>query len=121
MRYLLGMAKPRVYVETTIPSFYHEIRTEPEMVARRLWTREWWDDHRIDYEVFASEAVIDELEKGAFPQKDDAIALIEAIPLLDIEDPVGDIVGAYIQRQVMPADPAGDALHLAIAVRTGTS
>ena len=24
------------YVETTIPSFYHEVRTEPEMVAERI-------------------------------------------------------------------------------------
>jgi len=28
------MTKPRVYIETTIPSFYHEVRTEPEMVLR---------------------------------------------------------------------------------------
>ena len=26
-----------VYVETSIPSFYHEVRTEPEMIARREW------------------------------------------------------------------------------------
>ena len=36
--------KPRVYIETTIPSFYHETRTEPEIVVRRKWTREWWDE-----------------------------------------------------------------------------
>ncbi|MFV2068965.1 MAG: hypothetical protein ACC645_18520 [Pirellulales bacterium] len=36
------MDKPRVYVETTIASFYHEIRTAPEIVARREWTRRWW-------------------------------------------------------------------------------
>lgn len=84
------------------------------MVARREWTREWWDNHRIDYDVFASEAVINELENGAFPQKDHALALIEALALLDIDDPIGDIVEAYIQRHVMPADPAGDALYLAL-------
>ncbi len=27
----------RVYIETTIPSFYHEVRTEPEMIARKNW------------------------------------------------------------------------------------
>jgi hypothetical protein len=32
----------RVYVETTIPSFYFEPRGEPEMVARRNWTVAWW-------------------------------------------------------------------------------
>lgn len=109
------MIRPRVYVETTIPSFYHEVRTESEMVARREWTREWWNDHRNDYDIFASEAVIDELENGTFPQKDDALALIQGVPLLDIEDAIGDIVESYIQHQLMPADPAGDALHLALA------
>ena len=85
------------------------------MVARRKWTREWWDNHRADYDLLTSEAVIDELEKGAFPQKDDALALIEAVPLLDIEEAIGDIVAAYIHHHVMPSDPAGDALHLALA------
>jgi hypothetical protein len=37
------MPKPRVHVETTIPSFYHEARTAPDIVARREWTRQWWD------------------------------------------------------------------------------
>ena len=46
--------KSSVYIETTIPSFYHEVRIEPDMVARRAWTREWWDDHRKDYELFTS-------------------------------------------------------------------
>jgi hypothetical protein len=109
------MARPRVYVETTIPSFYHEVRTESEMVARRNWTRQWWDDRRSDYDIFVSEAVFDELENGAFPQKDDAIALIQAVPMLDVEDAIGDIIEAYIQHHLMPADPAGDALHLALA------
>jgi predicted nucleic acid-binding protein len=106
---------PRVYVETTIPSFYHEVRTEPEMQARRAWTREWWDDHRWGFELVTSEAVIDELENGEFPQKADALALIEALPLLDVNEAIADIVDIDINRHVMPADPAGDALHLALA------
>ena len=36
------MDKPRVYVETTIPSFYHEARLTPDIIARRDWTRRWW-------------------------------------------------------------------------------
>jgi hypothetical protein len=34
---------------------------------------------------------------------------------LPIEEAITDIVQAYIQHQVMPADPVGDALHLALA------
>ena len=106
---------PRVYLETTIPSFCHEVRTKPEMLARGAWTREWWDDHRSDFDLVTSEAVLDELENGEFPQKGDALALLERIPLLDIDEAIADIVAAYIKHHVMPADPAGDALHLAIA------
>ncbi len=109
------MTKPRVYVETTIPSFYHEIRQEPEMVARRAWTREWWDEHRMDYEVFTSDAVVDELERGDFVIKQDALKLIEELPQLEIDQAIADIVSAYLAQKVMPADPAGDALHLALA------
>jgi hypothetical protein len=105
----------RVYIETTIPSFYHEVRTEPEMLARRAWTREWWDEHRSDFDLVTSEAVIGELENGDFPQKADALALIGELPLLDIDEAIADVVEAYIKHHVMPADPAGDALHLALA------
>jgi hypothetical protein len=104
----------RVYIETTIPSFYHEMRTEPEMVARRDWTREWWDERRGVFEPVTSEAVLRELENGQFPQKADALALIKDVPFLDIDEAIADIVDAYLIHHVMPADPAGDALHLAI-------
>ena len=61
--------KPKLYVETSIPSFYHEVRSEPEMVARRAWTRQWWDDHRDRYALVTSVAVIEELEAGDHPKK----------------------------------------------------
>src|SRR5258708_2110570 len=105
----------RVYIETTIHSFYHEVRAEAEMVARRQWTREWWDQQRFDFDLFTSEAVLEELANGDFPQKSDALALIEHLALLDIDEAIADIVDAYIKHHVMPADPTGDALHLAIA------
>lgn len=55
--------KRRIYIETLIPSFYHEIRTEPEMAARRSWTREWWNQQSYHYELVTSLAVIEELER----------------------------------------------------------
>lgn len=106
--------KPRVYIETSIPSFYHEVRTEPDMVARRQWTQQWWEHAEDDYSLVTSLAVIDELSRGNFPSKKEAIELLDKLPLLPIEEAVTEIVQAYIQHQVMPADPVGDALHLAL-------
>ncbi len=104
-----------VYVETTIPSFYYEIREEPEMIARRDWTRKWWTFARQRQDLVTSPAVINELEQGNYPSRAECLELMEPLPLLAIDVDVMDIVQTYIDRQVMPADPAGDAMHLALA------
>ena len=109
------MLKPRVYVETSIPSFYHERRTSPDVVARREWTRLWWADAPAKYELVISPAVIGELSLGLPERSAERLALIQELPLLTIEDEIQDIVTVYIRQKVMPADPSGDALHLAIA------
>jgi len=107
--------RKRVYIETSIPSFYVGTRREPEMVARRHWTREWWDTRRQAYEVVTSLAVVEELEGGDYPNKADALQLIAGVPLLAVAPAIAPIVDAYIDRRVMPADPRGDAMHLAMA------
>jgi predicted nucleic acid-binding protein len=109
------MAKPRVYVETTIPSFYHETRIGPDIVARRDWTRQWWSDAPERYELVTSPAVLDELASGPPEHVHEWLGLLQDLPLLPVEPAVAEIVQAYIQHKVMPADPAGDALHLALA------
>jgi predicted nucleic acid-binding protein len=107
--------RQRVYIKTTIPSFYYEVRTEPEMIARRNWTQTWWDNRRHGYLLVTSEAVIDELQAGTFPNKDQALALLADVRLVPVEPAIIEIVETYIQRMVMPRDPTGDALHLALA------
>lgn len=73
----------RIYVETTIASFYYEVRTEPEMVARRNWTRRWFDAASTGTdELVTSLAVEAELEAGSFPGKTDALLLISKLPLI---------------------------------------
>jgi hypothetical protein len=107
--------KSRVYIESTIPSFYCETRTDLEAVARRNWTQHWWDFKRKTYDVFISPAVLDELSSGDYPTKQDVLSLVREIPVLPIENEIWEIVGTYIRHSLMPADPAGDALHLAMA------
>ena len=104
-----------VYIETSIPSFFYEARTEPEMVARREWTREWWRIAADRYNLVTSPAVIDELERGDYPSRRECLGLVEQLALLEITPAVMDVVDTYVVRHVMPADPVGDALHLALA------
>ena len=107
--------KPTVYVETSIPSFYYEIRSEPEMVIRKQWTRQWWAQANDNYELVTSAGVLGELTRGNFPNQNDALQLISRLPLLPIEPVIAAIVQTYINHKLMPTDPGGDALHLAVA------
>jgi predicted nucleic acid-binding protein len=109
------MRNPTVYIETSIPSFYHEMRQEPAMQARREWTRQWWSRAHGSYELFTSEAVLDELGRGEYPTKPDCLSLVQSLPVLPIDAATADIVAAYLRHRLMPRDPAGDALHLALA------
>jgi hypothetical protein len=93
----------------------HEARTGPDMVARRDWTRAWWRVAPERHDLVTSPAVIDELEQGDYPSRRECLESIAQLPILAIEAPAIDIVEAYIARHVMPADPAGDALHRALA------
>lgn len=103
------------YIETTIPSFYHEVRSEPSMVARRDWTRRWFDVAVTSDRIVSSVAVLDELRRGDFPGRDECLAMLDTIEMLELDDPVFEIVEAYLASKLMPSDPFGDALHLALA------
>ncbi len=105
----------KTYIETTIPSFYYELRSEPEMIARREWTRRWWDIAINSNELVTSAAVIEELYKGNFPSREECIELIEQLPLLPVEKAITEIVQVYITHKLMPQNPIGDAFHLAMA------
>ena len=106
--------RKRVYIETTIPSFYYEVRSAPDMIARREWTRDWWDNQRHHYDLVTSAAVIEELSKGNYPSKEQALALISQVPLLPTVSAIDAIVETYIVHYVMPHNSLGDALHLAL-------
>jgi len=102
------------YIETTIPSFYYTLRTDPESVARMHWTRQWWDEYATHCTLMTSAVVIEELRRGASEKKEHRIALLEGMVALPITDEIVEIAQIYIDKLVMPKAP-GDALHLAIA------
>lgn len=102
-------------METSIPSFFFEARPQPEMLARRDWTRSWWAKAKETAELVTSIAVVDEISRGNFPARAECLEMISSLPVVAIDASVLEIVEAYIRHKVMPADPTGDALHLALA------
>ena len=106
---------PRVYVESSVIGAYFDERTDLVSVAQRHWSRIWWDEVREEYDIVISEAVTDELSHSNFSYSHDALALVVNIPRVTVADEVRDIVNIYIARSLMPQNPVGDALHLALA------
>ncbi len=104
-----------VYIETSIFSFYYDERTSADVVAMRQWTRDWWGRKRNEFELVTSTPVLIELDKGNMPHRERALAMANDLPALSVDDGIEDIVAVYIERKVMPADPVGDPLHLALA------
>jgi predicted nucleic acid-binding protein len=107
--------KTRVYIETTIPSFYYTLRTDTESQAMRNWTRRWWSEFAPQFTLVTSPAVIAELRRGTGETTEKRIALLKDADLLEVTSHVEDVANIYIEKLVMPKDPGGDALHLAIA------
>ena len=105
----------RVYIETSVIGAYFDERNDVVSSAQRYWTRLWWDELRGRYEVVISRAVIDELSHPDFPHSQEALALVSGIQAVPIVGEVRQIVRNYIQNRIMPANPVGDALHLALA------
>ena len=81
----------------------------------RDWTRQWWDRRRSHYLISTSTAVLAELDAGSLPHRDDALRLATTLPAIPAGDEIGEIVEIYIQHHLMPRNPLGDALHLALA------
>ena len=105
----------RIYLETTIPSSYHTLRTDDVSLARQKLTRQWWNEYAELFTLTSSTAVVQELRRGSEQITLNRISLLEGVELLDPTVEISQIAQIYMEKLIMPQEPQGDALHLAIA------
>lgn len=114
------MAKPSVYIETTIVSYLTARPSRDiELLSLELATREWWSDQRPHFDVFTSRLVITEASAGDAAAAASRIEALAAIPLVEIDDAARAISQTLISLLSLPARAAADALHVAIAATAG--
>jgi hypothetical protein len=106
---------PSVYIETTIPSFYHSTRKSIQALAWRAQTRIWWDRHRASYELCTSDAVLVELGNAPTDRAEPRIRLMEGVRVLSPSADVQRIAAYYMDNRLMPRSAGLDALHVAFA------
>lgn len=109
----------RVYLETSFFGVHAGSRTDAKSVYWRQVTREWWETRRQLHELLASTEVVAELSKEEFAERDDALALLRSVDVVDISDDAIGLGRLLVREQVMPGPLAGDAIHVAVAAVSG--
>jgi hypothetical protein len=112
--------KPRVYLETTIPSYLTAWPSRDLiMAARQQITREWWDARRDDFELFSSELVVDEASAGDSDAATRRLEALANIAILDSTSDAGVLADKLLNEIPLPPKAAADSLHIAIAATSG--
>ena len=108
--------KPRLYLETTIPS-YLVSKPSRDLVtaAHQQITHQWWETRLTDFEVYISQFVMDEAGAGDAAVAAKRLALLGSFPLLDATADAFELAKALVERGAIPPRKATDAAHIAVA------
>ena len=113
------MARYKVYVETTVVSYLTGLPTRDlVLTAHQQLTVEWWQ-HRHRFDLFASEAVLQEAAGGDPSAAARRMAALQGISVLELTAPVAGLARALVAGHAVPAIAAVDAVHIAVAAVNG--
>jgi len=111
---------PKVYVETTIVS-YLTARPAREVVAlaHQEVTREWWAKRRSDYELYVSEIVVAEAERGDPDAARARLALMAGMARASATAASESLAPVLLRETRLPAHAFLDMSHVSIAAVHG--
>lgn len=107
--------KPKAYIETTIVSYLAASPSRDIVIAgHQQITTEWWE-RRDRFELFVSEAVVEEAMRGDAVVAARRAALLSGIPVLDLAPEVHELANRLVLVRAVPAKALVDAVHIAVA------
>jgi hypothetical protein len=107
--------KPTVYLETSVVSMLFYRGDKVADLARHMATREWWEEERRNFDVYASEACEAELFQGNYPWRRLALQFVRRLPYLPQTRGVTTCLRIYLKERIAPETKMGDAAQLAFA------
>jgi hypothetical protein len=112
--------KPRLYLETTIPSYLTAWPSRDLIAAaHQQLTKEWWRTRRDAFEICISQFVVDEAGAGDVDAARERLEVLKPLPLLDVTQSVLQLASAILQAGVIPEKAARDAAHIAVSAVHG--
>ena len=111
---------PKIYLETTIIS-YLAARPSKDLItaAHQQVTHDWWQNRRLDFDLFSSQLVIQESSAGDATVVKKRLQLLSDISLVQVNVDCVSLGRALVERGPIPEKAAVDALHIAIATVHG--
>lgn len=109
------MTKSKVYVETTVISYLAAAPSRDIVLAgHQETTRAWWS-RRDRFELFVSQAVVEEASRGNAVAAARRLSLLEGIPVLGLNAEIDAIANQLLRAGAVPAKARIDAIHIAVA------
>jgi hypothetical protein len=106
--------KPKIYIETTVVSYYtSQISRDIIIASHQQITREWWDNQLDRYKTYISEVVYEEITRGDQEAAQRRIKAVEGFDYLEINSDVLKIAKIYFDALDLSDKSRLDALHLA--------
>jgi predicted nucleic acid-binding protein len=119
MRDWLKKMKQKIYLETSVVSYFVSRPSKNIVIAgRQAVTKDMWDT-MDDYDVFISDIVIQESSKGDAKLTKLRLDAVEKYNILKIDDEAKELAKLLIKRKAIPAEYPEDALHISIAAVNG--
>ena len=114
------MVKQKVYIETSVVSYYAS-RPSRDLViaARQETTREFWPLLANRFDRYISMLVLLEINKGNPTAVDERKKAILELPVLDITRESESLAQAIVREGLIPERFGEDSLHIALAVVNG--
>jgi hypothetical protein len=108
---------PSVYLETTIASY---LAAQPSrdliMAAHQQITHDWWLSARDRFDLYISDAVLNEIRGGDPDAAARRLAIVNGLPVLQLNEDVRNLVHEYDRRLGLAGRARADLPHFAFAV-----
>ena len=112
--------KPSIYLETSvIGCLAMRLSGVLRIAANQQTTRDWWDNHRQQFELFVSRYVIDECSEGDPVAAQERLVFLEGVPLLEVSEAAVALAEALVKNVPLPPKAVIDAYHISVAAVHG--
>jgi predicted nucleic acid-binding protein len=112
--------KPKAYVETTVVSYLTARPSRDVVIAgHQQSTRDWWDTCPDNFQLVASELVVQEAGAGDEGAARERLEALESLTLLETAEEALALAQQLVDASAVPQKASEDALHIALAAVNG--